>query len=488
MILMGIVAVGAMLRFLYLGKESLWLDELASWDFSSSFSKALHAEATNPPLYYLLLHAWSAVWGTSEAGLRSLSAIPGIVSIWLVWRLGSLLISERVGLAAAAYFAVSSFQIFYSQEARTFSWLVFWVLCGSLTLWKALHEDSTVKWRYYGLYALCMSLGVYSHFIAIFFIGGQGLFVLLAQRRRLIPYLTSVAAIIVMFSPWLLALLKGASNGGGQSRRYLFLKLPQAYFSFLFGDTLIPLDENAVTHIRETLLRYSPQLIGAVLCIAVLAVFALRGWRLRGEGALYAATMGIAPVLAAWLVSFKVMLFDERYLIPASPFLYILAGVAIQEIWRERAAPRWMKAVGITSVLILGMLLGESLFNYYFNGRFGKEQWREAIALLESRSQPGDLLVFDPDYIDGGYLYYRHKEELPYWKVPDAHVEEETKPARIEEKTAGHQRLWLVRAHYSDDTVLNALQSRFAEAADYTFPRAKGIELMLMERKTGGTP
>jgi uncharacterized membrane protein len=464
------------------------LDELASWWFARSLSTALRAEATNPPLYYVLLHSWMNWFGTSETALRSLSVLPGIASIWVVWRLGSVLLSEQAGLVAAAYQAISSFQLHYSREARTFSWLVFFILSASLMLWHALARDSARRWQYYGAYILFMALALYSHFIAVFFLGGHVLFVLLARRRQLVPFGVSVAGVILLFAPWLLTLLRGTVTGGRQDRRYLLLKLPQAYFSFLLGDTLIPLDESAVTSIGKTLLHYSPLLVGAVASATVIGVFVLRAWRRSRDSVGFAVVLGVAPVLAAWLISFRVMVFDERYLAPAAPFLYLLVGAAVIEITRLGATRGldWRTVTGYLGAGLFASLVVLSTLNYHTNPRFGKEQWREAVAVLEEYSRPTDLVVFDPDYIAVGYLYYQKRSSLPYWPIPKQYVETEMRPARVREKTHGHDRIWLVRSHHTDDTVLTALRERFSQTALYSFSKAKGVELMLLEPKIEG--
>src|SRR6202161_4072554 len=68
------------LSIYHLGAASLWSDEIFSRYYADIFG--LHyvltdglSKETNPPTYYLLLHAWIGVWGASEAALRSLSVV-----------------------------------------------------------------------------------------------------------------------------------------------------------------------------------------------------------------------------------------------------------------------------------------------------------------------------------------------------------------------------------------------------------------------------
>ncbi len=205
---------------------------------------------------------------------------------------------------------------------------------------------------------------------------------------------------MLLFLPWLMTLLRAAS-GGGQVRRYLLLKLPQAYFSFLFGDTLIPLDNQAVTHIRQTLLHFAPLLLMAVLSVIALLPFVWRAWKRWGDPLLYVMMSASVPVLLAFLVSFKVMLFDERYLIAAAPFLYIIVAAAIAELlwWRREHGSDWRSDVALSAVGLYSVLLLVSLYNYYFTPRFGREQWREAVAYIESQDSGKTVIVFDASWL-----------------------------------------------------------------------------------------
>ena len=254
--LVVILVAALFLRLLMLGRESLWLDEIASWMFASKdLQHVLRSEPTNPPLYYLLLHFWMDWFGTSESAIRSLSVVPSLFSVWLIYHFAERLFTRGIAYLAAVYQAVSTFQIYYAQEGRCFSLLVSILLLATLSLWNALESDSPRRrYLYYGAYAFLGALALYTHFISIFFLAGHGLYVLFRRPKQLLAVGTSIAASLLLFSPWLVTML-GAASRGGQARRYIWLKLPQAYLSFLYGDSLIPLDEEAVQHIPETRLE-----------------------------------------------------------------------------------------------------------------------------------------------------------------------------------------------------------------------------------------
>src|SRR3954449_2735195 len=79
-LLLGLIALAALVRLWRIGHQSYWLDEsftvrIARDDLAGMISGVRHTEST-PPLYYALAWLWERVFGWHEAGLRSLSAVP----------------------------------------------------------------------------------------------------------------------------------------------------------------------------------------------------------------------------------------------------------------------------------------------------------------------------------------------------------------------------------------------------------------------------
>ena len=462
------------MRCYLLSSQSLWLDEFLTWDAASaSLKRAIQADPEHPPLHYVITHFWVQWFGVSEAALRSVNVIPSVLSVWLIYLLGKRLFSPEIGLIAALYQTISSFHIYYAQEARTYAFLVFFLLAGSLALWNALEETGGRRWLWYLCYSIAMTLALYSHFITVFFLAGHGLFVLLSRRRRVLEFSAAGLLSVAMFGPWLITMLHTAGAGGQPFRRFLILKLPQAYFSFFFGDSLIPLDAEATNHIGATLRAAWPILFAAIASLLVLAAFGWLAWNRWGDRMLFVLSIATLPVFCAFLVSFKVMLFDERYLIGSSPFLYLAIAAAIWEIVLLPSG--WQTRIGWTAVGAYSVLLLISIYHYYFVERFGKEQWRDAVAYVES-SGSRDFIVFEPDYLNYCYDYYQ-KRHLPYLKVTDPVWKEiVASPETLGNRVRTYDRLWLIRAHSDDDRLLQVIQKLFPRQLSHReFPRANGI-------------
>src|SRR5262245_57006870 len=92
-IVAGLTVLAALLRFLTLGVQSYHHDEVVTavrilpHDFWGAMETVGSSEST-PPLYYAAAWLWSQAFGTAEFGLRSLSALAGVVSIPVVYLIG----------------------------------------------------------------------------------------------------------------------------------------------------------------------------------------------------------------------------------------------------------------------------------------------------------------------------------------------------------------------------------------------------------------
>ena len=71
---------------------------LSAYPLAEIWSHASHD--VHPPLYFMLLHGWMAMFGDSLASIRSLSVLPGIVTVMLGMWLVRLVATQRAALLA----------------------------------------------------------------------------------------------------------------------------------------------------------------------------------------------------------------------------------------------------------------------------------------------------------------------------------------------------------------------------------------------------
>jgi 4-amino-4-deoxy-L-arabinose transferase-like glycosyltransferase len=184
--LAALVAAAAALRFVAIGHQSFWLDESFTVDlvkrpFGDLVSGIASTEST-PPLYYVLAWLWAKLFGTHEAGLRSLSALFGTIAVPVVWRTAREWFgSARAGLIAAALVAFNPFFVWYSQEARSYSLLVLMAALSLLWFGRVLRDRTG---RAFAGWAVVAALALLTHYFAAFLLVPEAIWMLWVTRER----------------------------------------------------------------------------------------------------------------------------------------------------------------------------------------------------------------------------------------------------------------------------------------------------------------
>jgi mannosyltransferase len=167
-ILIALTMLAAALRFATLDVQSIWLDESATIilvhrGFSGMLSHLSNSESA-PPLYYVLVWAWTKVLGAGAIGFRSFSAVVGTLTVPVLYMAGRR-ISPRVGLWAAALAAVNPAMYYYSQEARCYALLILFSAIAFLAWQRALQAPSG---RRLAMWATISILALLTHYFAVF--------------------------------------------------------------------------------------------------------------------------------------------------------------------------------------------------------------------------------------------------------------------------------------------------------------------------------
>src|SRR3989344_8113170 len=111
-----IILLGLLLRLYDLNKESIWVDEAYSLHYAllpspnEVMAGTVETEGA-PPGYYLFLHYWINIFGSSEFSVRFPSLLAGALSIAIIFKIGEGLYERRTGLIAALLLSTSMLQI-----------------------------------------------------------------------------------------------------------------------------------------------------------------------------------------------------------------------------------------------------------------------------------------------------------------------------------------------------------------------------------------
>ncbi len=370
-----LTAAAAALRFTSLGVQSFTTDEgftvqIARHSFGGILSAVSHTEST-PPLYYYLAWAWRHVFGTGEAGMRSLPALFGTATVPASYAAARELFSRHVGLLSAALVAFSPLLIWYSQNARAYALLALLLVLGLWMFARALGGDRRAIWWWGALSAL----GLATHYFAIFTVVPEAAWLIYkhSRDRRVwaaagLPLVMALVLVPLLIHqdnhvarPWTAGYtVKDAVTGVAQEG--------------LVGPTWTPIIHRAGVAVTALLV-----LAGLVLLV--------RDRRHRGQAvvplALLAVLIGVPLAGAIFSTNYLVI----RNVIFGVPLVFMLvaAGCAY-------AARPALGAAVIAALCAIGLAIAVAV---PLTVKLHNADWRNAIKLLSAPPGPRIWVFFD---------------------------------------------------------------------------------------------
>jgi len=390
-----IVFLAIFLRIYDLGSESIWYDEACSIQIASSSTMNIFLgkakDLGNPPLHSILLHFWIKFFGKNEVSVRSLSAIFGIFSLILIYKICNLLFNEKISLLSTFIFAISPLHVYLSQEARTYTLVTFLCLTSMLFFLKFIRLKKNIHLMGY---IITTFLSIYSHYFAFFIIISQNLFLIIYWKeykdifyKWLIGQISVVLLFIIFWgSPFISQITQEGNLQRSATTWYKHILFFPIYYSV--GDTLVWKESTLIE-----LLIFIPFILAAFGIPFIFGTMHL----LKNKKLLYFLLLWLfMPIVIPGIISlFFSPLYSSRYSIMASLAYYSLIGAGIF-YFRTK-----LRLIFIFGIVILSAF---SLIRYYsLNFKF---EWRHAASFIEKNSQPKDIILFDADMGETPFSYY----------------------------------------------------------------------------------
>lgn len=354
-------------------------------------AQAVTLHSNHPPLFFMAMNGWLQALGTSVWSLRAFAVLWGVIAVAGVFYLGQRIGGPRVGKLAALLMAVSPYGIYLSQEARHYSFAVA-IATFALVHWIALLQGNRSPKHWLSWISL-NTLGLYIHYFYSFSIIAQGLIVidkLLGQRHRrlqLIPWLLAMAAITLLYAPWLpIALTHFQSE---DSTSWLSQSTP------LWQTLLLPWLQSLVSGIFMLILLPVEQVpLGITISSALimLVVFGIvlhqiiKGWHLEPSLNFGSPIVGYGLVVLGVMMAItyglgKDLTLAPRYFFMLYPAITVVVALALA------GRRQWVLGVAIAAGLCSQLLIGYdiALLKPYLPGQIGRR--------LGAGEQPKIVLV-----------------------------------------------------------------------------------------------
>lgn len=385
-LLLGLALVLGAIRFVRLGKWSLWYDEVLTWGDAHSLASGHYNDAG-----YLLVR-WAVELlgqGPTEAALRLLPALAGYAAVPLAYWAFRPFAGPRRSAVCALVVAVSAWELQWSQTAR------FYTLCQAVGL---LGTGVWVR-GYFSARAMAVGAGIVLTGLGVVFqlqaailavaLGTAGvLFPLseLSHQRRAARIAFLVAGVVG---------LAGIPYVIGAFGRYASTKEVATAFG-------------SVSHLVLSTGSFVTPSLG---------MFALVGLILG----LRAGERTIRFVGAVPIIGFAVLTgLATQATVTAQYFLAFFPWVALLAAWPvggQLLGPRRTAVFAWLGVLVLPQLAECGLYMTVQRGQ--RPRWREAVEYVAERREPTDVVVALPATVVEFYLTGAQETAV---RIPDSVV------------------------------------------------------------------
>jgi mannosyltransferase len=359
----------------------LWLDESLSAEIArrplGAMFTALRHDGS-PPLYYLLLHVWIGIFGSSTVAVRSLSSVFAVISLPLAYLAGRTVGGRRLGLWTLLVVAMAPWTFRYATETRMYMLLFDLVLLGIVVLTRALERPTTGRLVAVGAVTLAIA---YTHYWGLYLIAPVALALLVRRRWRI---LAAMAISAIGYLPWVPSLL--------YQLKYTGTPWAQPPSLTIFTDTVVQWG--------------GPGQTGALFGVGLLLV-AVAGVTLaarptaagtpgetppdpadrRVDGRWLAAVAAAPLVVALVLGAVTHAGYTIRYTAVALPAFCVLVGLGLLRL------PRRGQVVATAALVVLGIVAGISTDDT------PRTQAGSVASALMLQARPGDVVGFCPDQL-----------------------------------------------------------------------------------------
>jgi hypothetical protein len=485
-------ALAVLLRYYRLGSNLLWLDELYGYQLTQLGPGPILRTSLldeHPPLYNLIAWVTSGfgLWHTPWV-LRWPAALAGAVNIPFFYLLASKLANKPSALVTAFMLAISSGQVFYSQEARPYTILI---LLATLSAWLLTriqeHPANRMTWWWH---TIALLVGCWSGYTFVLIAVIQIVWLLLTSgiRSRAVVH----AAIVGVCCLPLIAL---ALN-----------PLAKALVRYASDMRFRPVDLVALLLARNTRhdeLAWFPLLLTIVAVVGALCTMR-RGW---AAPEIYFVVQVLLPfifyfAIAQPLLHIYLPNWEARQFLVLVPSFFML--VALGADWVYQRLPRQITALPLIALCICAIFVASVDLQRYW----AKQKSPEAVAVLMVRDElhPDDAVVSlngamnaalsfyfpavvpytYPKQVAGGYVFSRSTSVVvggPY--TPDS-------PAPFSQ-VEQHGRIWLMWSEFSGrtavgDGVRQALTSSCQTRTQRSFGEYRLLLLDACRTASGNAP
>ncbi|NQT30051.1 MAG: glycosyltransferase family 39 protein [Candidatus Saganbacteria bacterium] len=395
-----ILIFASALRFYNPIFRSLWGDETHSFYLAQEVSSDPIGLATlnlikdsHLPVYFILLSAWTKLFGVGEYILRLLSILIGLSSIIAFFFFARKIFDDKTALVSMLLLAISPLALMHSQEIRMYGLLLLLSILSSFYFWNLVSgkRNLLVSTAYF----VASFLLVMTHIYGSLIIAAQFIYLVFSlwQEKKTSTFLhiltlqilvgaLALPAYIAMLFVNFSAVISGTSDMAFSVFPW-YLKLPLVFFVLSLGETVAPWNLMIV--------------LPAAIVFGFLFLWNLK--RLPDKRIVYLLILCLFPILFSVLFLAPTM---PKFLIITLPFYLLLIGYSIVRV--KKVSLR----CGVILVIIL--LQAYSIHNYFnlvsYHNSNQIEPWRDVATSIKEQYRKGDSILSSNHFVVYRLLNY----------------------------------------------------------------------------------
>lgn len=451
LLLLGILALGAFLRLYriedyitFLGDEGR--DVLVVWNILHGHLTLLGPTSSVGgfflgPIYYYFMTPFLWLFNYNPVGPAVMIALFGIITIWLVYKIGSEFFNPFVGFIAAFLYTISPLVIAYSRSSWNPNAMPIFTLLTLYCLYKAVQKKSM---KLFALVGFLFGIDMQLHYIETFVIPVVAFYILCAEvyeiyrnhKKNTVAavqivknYLVTLFGFVIGFSPFFAF---EARHGFENSKNII---------TFIFHSKDTGAGGNALATIGNVFFRVFGRLVAAfpppeqlklypqvplyvwmlfVWLIGIVAIVLLiwQLWKKRKDKTTFLQLI----LLALWFV-FGVVLFGfykksiyDYYFEFMYPLPFLLVGNLFSTFWNKKVVWKGVVVLALAFLTIIN-LLGVP-FRYPANRQLNQTRIIAKAVLDQTGGKPFNFALITGGNSDHAYRYF-----FTVWGHPPVTIE-----------------------------------------------------------------
>lgn len=439
-VLLGIIVAGFYIRAYQLTKHDFWLDEVLTHEFVSGKLSAKEEVVINkfleknPPTYYIVLRSWAYFFGNTEYSLRFFSVVCSILCVLMIYKVGNVCFGRSGALIAAFLMAFSPFHVWYSQEARGFTFSVLLVLIQVYFFMRLLLEQR-VGTRILVGYFMSLTGAICTTYYSFLLLVPQAVMVLWLKRKFFLRWSGLVLSAFAVFALFLLPRIV--------DQMFSFKENPWFRSPHSLSHVLLTIDNFVLGYNGD----YYLYLVSRCVLVFVACLACIRKqWYLICIVFLSA----VVPLLLAFYFSkwfFPVYL--HRHLVIFSPFLYLFIAGTLHCIKHRLVSVSVIVAfVGVFAGGLLHYQEDIVSAEHMRPGAYIKKDVRSFVQFFLHRREHGDGVGYANHGFARTVRYYLEQLAGDYPSIPQFHFYKHREDSYFEEKIKIMQRFDIERVRH----------------------------------------